>query len=335
MHDRVKGYLKRILPPTTLMLDRRVDQLLEENRVLRDRIGEVSQELFVIRNELYSLRADRLRERMRERSSTELEGSPETVVSIASYGPRVPFIAPMIESLGRQSIRPDRAFLWLPTKDFPGGVDDLPADVLCALYDANVEPRFVGEDLGPHNKYYWTMRAFSESVVVTLDDDVRYPKSLLERLLDAHRAWPAEVVAMRARVIAAEDKRPAPYETWPLELGDLVGRPSFSVVGTGVGGVLYPPHCLDNHVFDIEGIRSACPRADDLWLKIMSVIAGTMTVCPTGDCPLDYLPGTQETALCDENLYQGGNDAQLAAILEYVSAFTDVGDILRKISETV
>ena len=330
MHKQVKDVLKSALPPTTRMLDRRVELLLSENRALSNRVEQLSGELSAVKNVLTSLRADGLRGRMKSEALSPLVGSPGVIVSVASYGPRISHIAPMLVSLGQQSVRPDRAFLWLPLRDFPKGVDDLPADVVCALYDARVEPRFVEDDLGPHNKYFWTMQAFPESIVITLDDDVRYPNDLIERLMKKHRVWKSEIVAMRARVILSEGEGLCPYEAWPLELGPLLGSPSFSVIGTGVGGVLYPPHCLDEHVFDSDGIRSTCLRADDLWLKVMSVIAGTKVVCPVPDCPLDYIPGTQEMALCDNNLYQGGNDTQLTAILEYVSLFADEEDILRK-----
>jgi len=333
MRERVKNVLKSALPPTTRMLDRRIDLLLSENRALSEKVDRLSRDLSTANSALIALRADALRQEMKSSVLAQLSGSPKVVVSIASYGPRIRFIVPMLESLGRQSSCPDRAFLWLPLRDFPRGVDDLPADVVCALHDARVEPRFVEDDLGPHNKYFWVMQAFPDSVVVTLDDDVRYPPTLLEDLLRAHCALSSEIIAMRARVIRFDEGKVSPYETWPLELGNLVNVPSFAVVGTGVGGVLYPPHCLDSHVFDSKGIRSTCLHADDLWLKVMAVLSGTKTVCPLPDCPLDYLPGTQETALCDDNIYQGGNDKQLEAILEYVSEFADVEDILRKMQE--
>lgn len=331
MLEGIKGFLKKGLPPTTAMLDRRIDRLIEDNRALQSELGRLSNELSSMWRQLVSMRADGLRAQMRISSLSPLYGSPDLIVSVASYGPRIDCIVPMIESVGNQTVRPDRAFLWMPSRDFPRGVDDLPSDVVCALNDANIEPRFVEMDLGPHNKYFWTMRAFPESVVVTLDDDVCYPSDLLESLLAARRSNPGQIVAMRVRrILPGGEENLSPYETWPLDPGDLLGKPSFRLIATGVGGVLYPSHCLDDHVFDADGIRKTCLRADDLWLKVMAVLAGTRTVCPVTDCPLCYCPGTQETALCEANLYRGENDSQLEAILEYVSTFANVQDILHK-----
>ena len=342
MSERIKNILKSVLPPSTKMLDRRMDAILRENEVLRQSVSLLSDELSKTREDvertksgIAALRADGLMEEMAQRASASLSGSPRLIVSVASYGPRISSIVPMIDSVRAQTMCPERFFLWLPSRDFPHGVRSLPPEVICALRDADVEPRFVERDLGPHNKYYWTMQAFPESTVITLDDDIRYPSDLIERLVDAHEQWPTAVVGMRTHIISFlnDTRRLAPYDQWSREQRVILDHPSHQLISTGVGGVLYPAHCLSPHVFDIEGIQKTCLRADDLWLKVMEVANGTKTVCPSTGYDLDYVDGTQEVALYKRNLCQGENDAQLNDILEYVASFFSVKDILTQMAE--
>lgn len=335
MLGSLKNALKRILPPSIAMVDRRVDVICNENARLREQVARLAGELESVRDEsrrsrasLAALRADGLLEEMSARSRAALEGSPEIVVSVASYGKRIASIAPMIDSLRRQTVHPGRAFLWLPQRDFPRGLRDVPAEVVCALHDADVEPRFVENDLGPHNKYLWAMRAYPESTVITLDDDINYPCDLLERLLSAHETWPHEVIGMRTHLITFHEGGLDPYERWEREQTKILDTPTQRVIPTGVGGVLYPAHCLDPHVFDEDAIARTCLYADDLWLKVMEVLKGTSTVCPSDGFTLDYVEGTQDVALYTTNLHQGGNDAQINEIMKYVSSFHPVEDIL-------
>lgn len=338
--ERIKKVVKRVAPPTTLMMDRRIDAVLEENRALTNGLHDLAKRLHDqgelierMSAELFELRSTVLREcgclEPRPRRSEE---APGVIVSVASYGPRVRGIAPMIESVGRQEANFDKAFLWLPERDFPHGVRDLPSDVVCALYDANIEVRWVSNDLGPHNKYYWTMREFPESVVVTLDDDMRYSPSLVGELLAAHDRWPGAVVSMRTHLVRFDESGCLmPYGEWDLEQGVIRDIPSHSLFATGVGGVLYPPRSLNEHLFDEEAIRDLCLYADDLWLKVMELVSGTRVVCPTNEFSMDYIEGSQDVALCKANLERGENDRQLEQILRYVAEFYPVEKLLERL----
>ncbi len=375
MIDRAKTLIKHTLPPTTSMVDRRlealdhrfeqidnhiglIDQrmdemsrqlqtLLEQNKRLQDILEQnqrlsaalenneklleksterLSDELSSCRSNtekleqlVTTLRGDVLTDRMARGGEAPACDTPKLIVSIASYGPRINYIEPMIESLRKQTVHPDAAILWLPSRDFPHGLKDLSSTVVCALYDAHVTVRFVDKDLGPHNKYFWVMQEYPESTVVTLDDDIIYPPNLLERLTAAHEAWPDSVIGMRTHLIATEDGEPAPYKDWVKEQDEIRDLPSQRIIATGSGGVLYPAGCLDARAFDPEGIVKTCLRADDLWLKVMEAAKGTKTVCPSGGYGLHYAAGTQEVALYHDNIDKAGNDAQLRSIIEYLS----------------
>lgn len=323
------------------MIDARFANITEENRRLAQQVEDLSQETKALQKNLSEamsavllLRADNLIDKLIERSQNLPDPkSANLIVSVASYNLRINAIAPMIRSIGQQTVKPDCSFLWLPKEDFPQGVKDLPASVICALYDAGFYVRFTDENLGPHNKYYWTMSEYPESLVLTLDDDVVYPSKLIERYIKANKRWPDAVIGMRTHLITTEHGNIAPYASWKHVQDEIIDVPSHRIMLTGVSGALYPKHSLDVHCFDINGIRNCCLYADDLWLKIMELAADTKVVCPSDGFKLNYIEDTQDVALYKMNLDQGKNDIQLRNILNYVSSFFSLDELLNKLQD--
>ena len=89
---------------------------------------------------------------------------------------------------------------------------------------------------------------------------------------------------------------------------------------TGVGGVLYPPHCCNRFVTDMEVIKKTCLRADDLWLNFMSRLNHTKVVQSGLKSTYMVLPDTrQQTALwlVNNDVVQVGNDVQINEITKW------------------
>lgn len=335
MGAAIKALLKKILPPTTSMVDARVgevsDRVAGELNQSRFEIERLSRELSCVYADLFK---NELQMSVREICDLNSGGQGKVVVSIATYGPRAPLIAPMLWSLQAQTYASDAILLWIPRADFPRGCSDLPVEVLHAVRSANARIVWVDNDLGPHNKYFHVMKALPSATVITLDDDVVYPNNHLATLLDCSREHPGCIVAARTHMITFRDDGSfAPYESWVQEQSVAVDRPDHRLIPTGVGGVLYPPQSLDMLAFDDEAIRKTCYKADDLWLKIMSALRGVPVVDPGCGFDLDYCPSTQESALWLKNKEQGDNDKQLSAIMEHVACVSDAGMLMKWIAD--
>ena len=114
-----------------------------------------------------------------------------------------------------------------------------------------------------------------------------------------------------------------PYSKWESRCTQLgVDRHNFL---TGVGTVLYPPHSLDEEVFNEKVFTEICPKADDVWFTAMALKKGTpinkvFTRDAQGE---DYIesPHPLEEGLSHENVGQGGNDRQLKAVFEKYSLY--------------
>lgn len=141
------------------------------------------------------------------------------------------------------------------------------------------------------------MQQYPEDIIITADDDMEYQPDLIETLYRCYRAFPYAVCCMRAHGIRfGADNSIAPYSQWERD-STRVYIPSMSLMATGVGGVLYPPHCMADELFNREQLMSLCTSADDLWLKVMQAMSLTPTVI-AGSMPEDsQIAGTQDTAL--------------------------------------
>ena len=235
----------------------------------------------------------------------------EVVVSLTSYPARIDTVHLTVRSLMDQTVKADRIVLWLSEDQFPGRV--LP-EALCSIGEP-FEVRWC-DDLKPHKKYYYALEEFPDAVLVTVDDDVRYQPDLLERLLNSYVRFPRAVSAMRVNLVTREpDGSISPYRRWKRQFSADMFEPRMDLLATGVGGVLYPPGCLDDVVFDRSRIERSCLYADDLWLKYAEVLKGTPVVLASDRFVCDTIEGTQDDSLYSRNLLRSENDDYLEAIL--------------------
>lgn len=101
------------------------------------------------------------------------------IVSLTSWERRLEKVYLSIESLLRQSIKPDYIFLWLSDK-----IESLP-DSLQKTRLRGVDI-FFRPDLGSYKKEIYVLREYPNALLVTADDDILYPKNWLEGLYKAY-----------------------------------------------------------------------------------------------------------------------------------------------------
>lgn len=255
-----------------------------------------------------------LESKTRAEARTDYSFLPEVIVSLTSFPGRIDTVYIALNSIYKQTVKPDRVILWLAETQFPNREEDLPIELLD--YKAlGTEIRWVQEDLRPHKKYFYVMQENPEAIVITIDDDLTYEPTMIEMLLDSYMKHPDAVSTVRTHLIMPEGDKVASYREWVKEFSGIIDYPSMQLFSTSGAGTLYPPHCLHSEAFNIENIRLLSPNADDLWLKVMQVLKGTPTVLVRPNKLLRYIPGTQEDTLQRSNVYQNANDIQLEKIL--------------------
>lgn len=251
-------------------------------------------------------------ERKQEESSSGLnqnERDQKLLVSLTSFPGRIDSLWIVIESLLRQTYKPDRLILWLSKLQFES--IELPEKLL-SLQAKGLEIRFVDDDLRSHKKYYYALDSYKKYTIITFDDDVFYDNRVIERLVHGSRLFPDCVIANRAHEITFDKETVGikPYREWRHHIRN--SRPSFLYVPTGVGGVLYPPGSLSDRILDITSIKEKCFLADDLWLKAGTLLTNTK-VFVTDSYNQEFITvgRTQVNKLVTSNSLNGGNDKQL------------------------
>ena len=235
------------------------------------------------------------------------------IVSLTSYPKRSGTVWLTVETLLRQTVRPDKIILWLADSQY-NGWEDLPKE-LREQQKRGLEIRFCS-DLRSHKKYYFVMKEYSEALVILADDDMFYPYDTVETLLRLHKKHPLDVCTMTAQVMAPS--RFANPSEWRNPMLDETFEHSDQIQIFSGSGSLFPPRTLDESVFDRDLIQSLCPYADDLWLTLMALKKGTGITMqrPWRAFPVTIY-GTGVDSLWYVNAEGGQNDAQWKAMLAH------------------
>lgn len=225
----------------------------------------------------------------------------EIVVSLTSYSARIHDVFLPIESIMQGSVKPNRIVLWLSKDEFQD--DELPM-VLKNQMKRGLEVRYC-EDIRSYKKLIPSLKAFPESTIITIDDDVVYDFDLVEKLVESYKKDKDCIHANRLSKMRFDvDGNLLSYLDWDSSAMKPYSENKLYFL-TGVGGVIYPPNTFAKDVFDEKTFMKICPTGDDIWFNAMARLANTKirkayTRHPNGEdyLSLDYL---QSSALSNVN----------------------------------
>ena len=243
----------------------------------------------------------------------ERKGEEEVIVSLTSYGRRIQEVFLPIESIMQGTVKADRIILWVDERLKTAA---LPITLL-RQQERGLEIRFT-KDIRSYTKLIPALKAFPESLIVTVDDDVIYPYDFLENLMNVHRQHPESICAnVVLKMEKDRDGKFLPIKEWPYITEDMEGEALFF---EGFGGVLYPTHCFTEEILNEEVFTALCPTADDVWFNAMAKKAGR-SIRLVDIHPYDYIanvnPNVQDTALyLVNNNDEQNNDKQIIAVWE-------------------
>ncbi|GAM58791.1 putative glycosyltransferase [Vibrio ishigakensis] len=241
-------------------------------------------------------------------------GSTELVVSLTTYSKRIHDVHLVIESIAKQTKKPNRIILWLDKNEF--NIETIPL-ILKKQKDRGLEIRFC-ENYRSYKKLIPTMKLFPNANIITIDDDILYPHDTIEMLLREHVKYPKSVVGHRAHSIKFDENgKPLPYGKWDLSV-KVDTEPSFTTFLTSGAGTLFPAGCFSSEVLEHEVFLNICPNADDIWFHAMLIVNGTKSkkVNDTRNYWDRYISivHSQDIALAIDNVEDSGNDRQLEAV---------------------
>lgn len=215
------------------------------------------------------------------------------IVSLTTYPARINSARQTIESILAGTKMPDKIVLYLAKPQFPNR--KLPKDLTdLAKKHPIFEIRWTGKDTKPYKKLIPALKDFPNDVIITIDDDIVYPRDQIATLLRCHRKYPKAICGRR--VSRAKTMDVSKWKLYRFMRTILWGkRPQLYNKSTGCGGILYPPKALHPDVMKERLFMKLCPTTDDNWFWAMAVVNGTKTAVASRSLHLDYVPGSQDT----------------------------------------
>ena len=244
------------------------------------------------------------------------EKAENVIVSLTSYGERIPELKYTLYSLVAQSIRPEKIVVNIAFED-----EKYISDELKSLEKYGVE-FFLCKNLRSHTKLLPTLIRFQKSCIVTADDDIYYEKDWLRRLCEEHKLHPNDVCCHLVHGITYNNGFINSYQNWKHNYKTHTADKSNFLLG--VGGVLYPPDVFYKDILNENLFMSLTPYADDIWFYFM-VILNNKSIRQikkplTNLCfinPYREYGITEGTTLMQQNVGENKNDIQFKNVLEH------------------
>ena len=253
-------------------------------------------------------------------------------VSLTSYPARINDTYFAICSILAQKIPVNKIILTLTQEEFPNLEKNLPKKVL-ALKEKGLEILWVDRNLKPHNKYFYVMQKYPKAAIITIDDDILYPKKTTKKLIESYKKFPNAISALCTCRLIVKNNKILPYSQCIPCYDTKILSPRHDLSAEGVAGTLYPPAILPKEAFNIDMIKKCAPLADDLWLKYMEFIGGIPVVCAAKYKDPIVISKAQENALYKINSLQNQNDIQQQKITQYFS-YIDFGQIVLRANQS-
>lgn len=242
-------------------------------------------------------------------------GDAPLVVSLTTYSMRIHDVHLAIESIGQQTLRPNRILLWLDADEF--SLETLPQTLKMQI-SRGLEVRFC-ENLRSYKKLLPTLRENANQDVITIDDDFLYPHDLIELLVSEKHNHPDAIIGIRGHKIQLnDDGTPAPYREWDFETHSRHNGPLIFLT-TGAG-TLFPAGLIVPEIYETDQCLSICPNADDVWVNFMSIKYGIKRRKVSDDRPFRNrfveIDSAQEVALNQTNVHDNQNDVQIKTVID-------------------
>jgi hypothetical protein len=257
-------------------------------------VFKIYKRLFVLHNDsLYRNRANELNNSVlynKESGVTnEKYCGAEVIISLTTHNIRLYEVYITIESLMQQTRKANRIVLWI-SEEYKN--EPLP-NSLKTQQLRGLEIRYC-KDIRSYTKLIPALKTFPNDIIITVDDDVLYDVNLVDRLTLAYMKDKSKIHYCRGHVMKLSSNNSLKhYHEWEhCSSSTKITHLNFP---TGIGGVLYPPRCFNQEVFNEEVFLNICKFADDVWFKAMALYNGTLSqkVYTSNDRGVDFLENVQ------------------------------------------
>ncbi|MDE7430494.1 MAG: glycosyltransferase family 2 protein [Lachnospiraceae bacterium] len=244
------------------------------------------------------------------------------IISMTTIPDRVDKVWITIESLLRQTYKPDQIILWLARDEF--ATVELP-EQLRRQIKRGLTISYC-DNLKSYKKFYYTMKENPNAYVITVDDDVIYAETMVKTLVKAYMDNWGKVICNRSHMIKKRNGKCASYNNWLKyeDRGKIRCEATYANFFTGCAGVFFPVFLMDKRILEKEIFTSIAPTADDVWLNFICWVSKVKIKNTEGI--LGNVININESSgkgLALQNVNKRKNDSQIRAVLEYLNVNLD------------
>lgn len=211
-----------------------------------------------------------------------------------------------------QTLKAEKVILVLAEEEFPDRA--LPAEYH-SLQKRGLEILWAKKNSRSFKKLIPVAEAFPGMDVITADDDILYPPTMVQQLVDNSSSTTQSIVGHRGWSLTTVNSRLLPYSLY-VRAGASSAGPR--ILLTSGAGILFPERLLRSRALrNLELAQKLCPTADDIWFWGVSVMEGWTPRC-LGNHKIEPAEAQSKTPqLYQVNVMQGQNDLQLAEVINY------------------
>jgi len=241
---------------------------------------------------------------------TDYRRSVPVIVSMTSYPGRIRTTWIALETLMRQTVKPQQIVLVLNEQEFPNRV--IPKS-LERRQRRGLEVLWVEKNGRSYDKLLPVRQTFPEATIVTCDDDKFFPPALIESLYEASQLNSNAVIGSRGWKINLSSDTSINYGVnWSRASAGYVGA---DILTPGGNGCLYPYDSLHPSVDSLDAAVKICPTADDIWFWSAALKNQTSFLCLGMPPHRPITTSRGAGALSALNITE--NDTQFQAALDY------------------
>eukprot|EP00456_Euglypha_rotunda_P081285 TRINITY_DN7924_c0_g1_i27.p1 TRINITY_DN7924_c0_g1~~TRINITY_DN7924_c0_g1_i27.p1 ORF type:complete len:599 (+),score=23.17 TRINITY_DN7924_c0_g1_i27:83-1879(+) len=180
------------------------------------------------------------------------------VISLTTTPPRLKNLRQTLNSLLNQTLTPAAIYLnvpWRSTRlnqvyEIPPAISSLPIIINRC------------DDFGPASKLIPTLEReqHPDTLIITVDDDMIYPPSLVQDLVELHSVWPHAAFGFAGQLIDLQPNFPPIVRS----ADKYVNQAAAVDILEAFLGAIYLRSWFDD---EIKKIPSACWRTDDIWIS--------------------------------------------------------------------
>lgn len=254
----------------------------------------------------------------RKRGVKNLSGKRNLIVSLTTIPDRIDSVWITIESLLRQTYKPNKIVLWLAKDEFDG--IKLPRQ-LQQQVKRGLSIKYC-DNLKSYKKFYYTVKENPHAYVITVDDDLIYSEKMIEGLVRSYVQNPGCIICNRSHLVKKRNNKLLSYNNWEFyeKRIKIMREPSYQNFFTSGGGTLFPFFLMDRRLLKEDIFMELAPTADDVWLNFIAWVSGLKT--KNTDEGLGYLihiPDSSPKGLFRQNVLRNQNDVQIKRVIDYLN----------------